>query len=172
MSNETPDISSGKYEEFSIERKTLVYDFDLLTLAQMKMAEAVYEFAADLEKNPPRTVEEKLRLTADRDARVLALILVEKKGDVVAPFDPQAQPLPLMLAVSKMSAKDVKRAEECIADFFGKRGRTTLLLMVRSSYELKYAEVVVEGLVRRVQAIQDSQGKLNSQDSKPNEQES
>jgi hypothetical protein len=47
-----------------------------------------------------------------------------------------------------MPAKDVPRAEEVINDFFVKRGRYTLALLVRSKYDRIYIEEFAKQLQR------------------------
>jgi hypothetical protein len=64
---------------------------------------------------------------------------------------------PILDLVNQMPAAQVKQAEEVIGDFFARRGRYTLALLVRSKYEMLYSEIVVRGLAAAAQQMQTSE---------------
>lgn len=136
--------------EFEIDGTTLVYDFSQLRLAQMKLAEAIYGYQADLEKRPPRTLREKLELGgADYDQQVLSYILLKRQPDgTLQRFKGGETQKPILDLVNNMTSDQVPQAEEVITDFFTRRGRYTLALLVRSKYEMLYAEGVLSKLSR------------------------
>lgn len=158
------DLVSTKVESFTIGSRTLVYDFDVLTMGQMKIAETIFEFCADLERNPARNVDEKIRLSADRDTKVLACILVERNAEgVVIPFSyEEPSKLPLLSVIAQMPARDVGRAGECVSDFFDRCGRTALRLLVQSAYEIKYVRAQLEGIQRTMNQVQQTISETNS----------
>lgn len=149
----------NSYAEFEIEGKTLVYDYNELRLAQMKMAEAIYGYQADLEKRPPRSLREKVELGgADYDQQVLSHILLLRLPDgSLQRYKGGETQRPILDLVNQMPAAQVKQAEEVIGDFFARRGRYTLALLVRSKYEMLYSEIVVRGLAAAAQQMQTSE---------------
>lgn len=136
--------------QFEVDGTTLVYDYSQLRLAQMKLAEAVYQFQADLEKRPPRTFREKIDLGGgDYDLVVLSYILLKRlPNGELEPFKGGETQRPILKIVENMKASDVEAAEEVIGDFFARRGRHTLALLVRSKYEIQNAENIMQRALR------------------------
>jgi hypothetical protein len=150
MGTTTDELAPSTVVEFEIDGVTLVYDYNELRLAQMKLAEAVYQYQADLEKRPPRTLKEKVDLGgADYDLHVLSYILLRRLPDgTLQRFKGGETQQPILKLLQDMTAKDVPRAEEVINDFFVKRGRYTLALLVRSKYDRIYIEEFAKQLQR------------------------
>lgn len=137
------------YVEFEIDGVTLVYDYSQLRLAQMKLAEAVYGYQVDLEKRPPRSWKEKLDLGgADYDLHVLSYILLRKNPDgSLQGFKGGETQRPILDLVSRISAADAAKAEEVIEDFFLRRDRYTLALLVRTKYDRAFGELL-QGMIK------------------------
>lgn len=138
--------------QFEINDTTLVYDFNKLTMAQMKMAEAIYGYQADLEKKPARTLHEKVVLGgAEYDQVVLSHLLLRRlKDGTLERYKGGETQRKILELVNEMPAVQVPKAEEVIRDFFGKRGRYTLVLLVQQKYDLLYAQQ----LASRIMAAQ------------------
>lgn len=161
---ETKDAAKALTAEFEVDGKTLIYDFDELRMAQMKLAEAVYGYQADLEKRPPRSLREKIELGgADYDQVVLSYILLLRQSDgSLQRFKGGETQRVILELVNNLPAKYADLADKVIMDFFARRGRYTLALLVRSKYEMLYAE----RLSSRLMAIQAAQT-MTSEESSP-----
>jgi hypothetical protein len=168
MGTTTEETAPSTVAEFEIEGVTLVYDFNELRLAQMKLAEAVYQYQADLEKRPPRSFKEKLDLGgADYDLHVLSYILLKRMPDgTLQRFKGGETQQPILKLLQEMPAKDVARAEEVIGDFFAKRGRYTLALLVRSKYDRIYIGEFTKELQRAVSPTLSGESSANGDDVK------
>jgi len=132
--------------EFEIEGVTLVYDYDQLVLSQMKLAEAVYQYQADLQKRPPRSLKEKIELgAADYNQVVLSYILLKRQKDgTLQRFKGGETQRPILDLVNNMSSRDAKKADGVINDFFIKQGQYTLALLVQSRYSMQYSLAAAE----------------------------
>jgi hypothetical protein len=151
MTEQTETIEHAPLiRQFEVDGTTLVYDYSQLRLSQMKLAEAVYQFQADLEKRPPRTFREKIDLGgADYDLLVLSYILLKRlPNGELEPFKGGETQRPILKVIENMRASDVEAAEEVIGDFFARRGRHTLALLVRSKYEIQNAENIMQRAIR------------------------
>lgn len=144
----TEQVTSTLVVEFNVDGTTLVYDYSQLRLAQMKLAEAVYGYQADLEKRPPRSWQEKLQLGgADYDLVVLSYILLKKNSDgSLQPFKGGETQQPILKLVEQIPAEQAQKAEECIEDFFERRGQYTLALLVRSKYSRQFGALFAQAM--------------------------
>ncbi len=142
--------------QFEINGQTLVYDYNLLTMAQMKMAEAIYGYQADLEKRPARTLNEKIQLGgADYDQVVLSHLLLRRlKDGSIEKYKGGETQRRILELVNEMPAALVPKAEEVIRDFFVKRGRYTLVLLVQQKYDLLYAQNLASRIMQTQTALQ------------------
>lgn len=141
---------------------TLVYDYSKLRLSQMKLAEAVYQYQADLEKRPPRSWDEKLTLgAADYDLHVLSYILLKKMPDgSLQGFKGGETQKPILKLVENITSHDAKKAEEVIEDFFDRREKYSLALLVRSKYERQYGEQFNSQMLEALRAVMSQAGQL------------
>lgn len=138
------------YKEFEVDGKVLVYDFTALRMAQMKTAEAIYTYQADLEKRPARTMKEKLELSGDYDQQVLSHILLLKLPDgSLQKYQGGVTQQPILKLVNDMPAKYVRDLEDVVMDFFTERDKYTLALLVQRKYEVQY----MQGVVSKIQEM-------------------
>jgi len=146
MSTEQEILTSTLVVEFDVDGTTLVYDYSQLRLAQMKLAEAVYGYQADLEKRPPRSWQEKVQLGgADYDLTVLSYILLKKNPDgSLQPFKGGETQQPILRLVENIRSADSEKVERVIEDFFERRGQYTLALLVRSKYSREFGAMFAQ----------------------------
>lgn len=160
MSTETEDAPTTELTaQFEIDGVTLVYDFNKLTMAQMKMAEAVYGFQADLEKKPARTLKEKVQVGgADYDQVVLSHILLKRlpSGELERYKGGETQGKILDL-INNMPAPQVKQAEGVIVDFFTRRGKYTLVLLVQRKYDFMHSQNLASMILAAQQQLNSEQ---------------
>lgn len=155
MSTETEETTTELTAQFEIDGVTLIYDFNKLTMAQMKMAEAVYGFQADLEKKPARTLKEKVQVGgADYDQVVLSHILLKRlpSGELERYKGGETQGKILDL-INSMPAPQVKQAEEVIVDFFTRRGKYTLVLLVQRKYDFMHSQSLASAILAAHQQV-------------------
>jgi hypothetical protein len=170
MTQEEATAEVGEVQ-FEINDTTLVYDFNKLTMAQMKMAEAIYGYQADLEKKPARTLQEKVMLGgADYDQVVLSHLLLRRlKDGSLEKYKGGETQRRILDLVNEMPATQVPKAEEVIRDFFAKRGRYTLVLLVQQKYDLIYAQQLAAKIMQAQIGLQSdassSNGSSDSNDS-------
>lgn len=154
---------------FSIDGTQLIYDYDLLVLAQMKIAEAVYEFQADLTRNPPRTLREKIELGADADMQVLSYILLRVKNDgSIEKYRGKETQQAILTLVNQMPSSEAEKIREVILDFFQRRERYTLALLVRSRFDQMWIEESMSRMLR-IQASENSANSVEKSLSEPSE---
>lgn len=166
MATETEEeaLKAELTAQFEIDGTTLIYDFNKLTMAQMKMAEAVYGYQADLEKKPARSLKEKVQLGgADYDQVVLSHILLKRlpSGELERYKGGETQGKILDL-INNMPAGQVAKAEEVIVDFFTRRGKYTLVLLVQRKYDFMHSQNIAS-MVLAAQEQMNS-GKKSSTD--------
>lgn len=169
MQTETEEEKRELTAQFEIDGTTLIYDYNNLTMAQMKMAEAVYGYQADLEKRPARTLAEKIQLGgADYDQVVLSHILLKRlpSGELEKYKGGETQRKILEL-VNAMPASQVTKAEEVISDFFTKRGKYTLVLLVQRKYDSLYAQHIASEIMAMQEQM--TSGVKSQSDKKENE---
>ncbi len=117
---------------------TLVYDFDTLTMWQAKMAEAVYAFQADVDRRPPTSFEELVNVGRHEfQVRTLSFLLRKQTEQGVEELRTIAEAKAIQNVIETMTAPNIEKLDEVVADFFARSGRYMLWLLVRQKYEFR-----------------------------------
>lgn len=105
--------------------KTYIYDFDLLTFAQVMHAEAVFSYAQEKIMNPPSRFED-VKMTGGLNwlSRAFSHLLVERLPDgEISGYELTRVDRVQDFIETQLSSRDFRRlTEDCKADFFDKAG--------------------------------------------------
>ena len=111
---------------------SLYYDFETTTIEQVNQANEVLEFKKKQIDNQPGSFAEVVRSGgSDYFTKVLSYILVRKQGEKIIPFDRNSIKITEDL-INKLPAKEYKRLEEIMTDFFTLLGKSLTVSAVVS----------------------------------------
>ncbi len=128
--------------EFAHNGQRWVYEFTELTIEQVRLAEAVFEYKADSLQRQQRSLREYFASEL-WDVVTLAVSYLLRQRSA----DGGLQPYPggvsgneaALQFLRSLPAGEVEKIEKVALDFFDKRGRLPLYLIVQSRHDLQFA---------------------------------
>jgi hypothetical protein len=142
--------------EFKHDGHTYVYDFERITFVQAQLATEVMQFKRQTVERPAKSLRDML-LSGGGDylTRVVAYILTEinASGNEVA-FNIRSTYDRALAFVQSLPVSMETKIEECVTDFFSRRGKESLV----STVLLREQELDVQSLVETMLRAQAESG--------------
>jgi hypothetical protein len=109
-----------------------------MTMWQAKMAEAVYAFQADVDRRPPASFEDMVAVGRHEfQVKTLSFLLRRQTDSEVEETRTIAEAKAVQNIIETMTANNIEKLDEVVADFFTRSGRYMLWLLVRQKYEFR-----------------------------------
>jgi len=114
--------------------RVLVYEFDTITLIQMKYAETVYNTLADVLKDPPRTLDQAVALGVHNAELRCASWLLRWKDESTG--EPEAHAGiayadAILTSLEQLRIGEAEKIKKVVEDFFGQTGHGMTIWLVQ-----------------------------------------
>lgn len=142
--------------EFTRAGKTYIYDFEQITFIQAQLATEVMQYKRQTVERPAKSLRDML-LSGGGDylTRVVAYVLTELDANgMPVPFNAKTTYDRALTFVQSLPVSAEQRIEECVTDFFSRRGKDSLV----STVLLREQEIDVQSLIESMLRLQAEHG--------------